>query len=1164
MDIQICDSTHHFSFNEFISELAHFGAREAPDPFSAVTTKFQAPGVIKFGRENQHFLSTQNCLRLSITVVRARMRITIIVDNHHVSALSRRTSVCSKLTTKTNSLFSPGPGKTAASSRAPQMAGTWTVANGEDHQSNSSCGHGAPRDGGITCRKPIHTRYRNKYHPSRPSTLMSTPPRPQWTPAEDKALKLEAMRSAGCPDTPQLKAWLDHYRPPPTQPTQRFAALVARVTARKHSVKKIDSGEPDLPERKTDFHERKFAALVARVAARKQRVDNVVALRTRAIKSSEHVWPPPRCHRRHKENIRHREIMREEEEARRAAELARERAAREERVALLMRLREAGNGTSSKWGDQIKMWRGKSSPQKHSRVLWSILPAAMNAPTLPTDVWLEIAKLCPLSTRLEIVQVNSTLWFHVVGLVYRNVFVGARAMKFVHTLATNSKLPGLVKVLEFEESAETAVDPGEWALVLPAMKRLGWLMVCSTVPCPPNIVPSITFRLWAFGSYSSIIGSWIDLIASQSGLRELLFWSEYYGPTPGADKLPLLRSIRGRPADVARFAHAHPLLDIWFFVPPFGPGQSLKRADLDRFASSDTRLVTVRMRPSQFMTLFRAAPRVLTSLSHIVLEEELAWSDFTDGSVLASLFATLDDRFPSLRSVCLAFYSFAFNCTRTRRLLNRADGAYFARLLVPLHRAPLLNALRIFAADGCASYDNWGTPNEVVSYEDRKVGPEELTDIGPVAFEVEYTFILTSILETESGTKCTGANIPRGIILYQTAPMSRLHMASPNFVAGRAEAPETSAVCSRCTQSNPTYQCQNCRDILCRACIIRTDAHLLHQLQRVFAWQLGQRLRLMHGPDASCPTCILQPGFRVFSVSGMVEIDVEFCGCDQAPSRSLQLLAARLIPLQRGSPTSAAELGLIALLQGGRYLAPRPAVKAPEPPKIRNRRSVPCPQEIAKENKTYFNPVAEAQWQSWMAELPAIVREWAESSKNKESSDDDGSVDESVAALEADRSDTLDAALQRRIAIDPRYQLHADGQQMEDISRREMERDREEALRRRRWAGEEMRRRVRAEREERANSWESAVAAAVGGMREPERRSWLDEQARQEGRYGAPWQVRIQQRRAGAREMGPGDDSWGRGASEGASGSWVDYSTLSARYVESTRRQAGWTEELVD
>ncbi|KAJ6518040.1 hypothetical protein C8R47DRAFT_1205121 [Mycena vitilis] len=130
---------------------------------------------------------------------------------------------------------------------------------------------------------------------------------------------------------------------------------------------------------------------------------------------------------------------------------------------------------------------------------------------------------------------------------------------------------------------------------------------------------------------------------------------------------------------------------------------------------------------------------------------------------------------------------------------------------------------------------------------------------------------------------------------------------SPNLIAGS-------------TSSEPPA------DILCRACAVRTDAHLFHQFQcriadsvsfqRVFAWQLGLRLRLLHGPEAPCPNRVVQTGFRVFSASGMVELDVEFCGCDQAPSRSLQLLAARLIPLQRGSPRSAAELGLIALLRG--------------------------------------------------------------------------------------------------------------------------------------------------------------------------------------------------------------------------------------------------------
>ncbi|KAJ6512096.1 hypothetical protein C8R47DRAFT_1064741 [Mycena vitilis] len=957
------------------------------------------------------------------------------------------------------------------------------------------------------------------------------------------------MHSKGRPATPQLKAWLDHYRPPPNPPTERYAALLARVAARKNSAKKAGPCAQDLPERKPEFHERKFAALVARVAARKQRVDNLVVLRARAIKSSERVWPPPPCHRRHKENIRHRELKREEEEARRAAEVARERAAREERVAVLMRLREAGAGRRP-----------------------------MNVPTLPTDIWRRIAKLCPLSTQLEIVQLNSYLWFHVVALVYRDVFVGARAMKFVHTLANNPKLPGLVKTLGFEESPETAVNATEWALVLPAMRSLGWLMVCSTVPCPCHVIPSITFRLWAFGSYSSVVGSWVDLIASQSGLTELLLWSDYYGSTPGVDKLPMLRSMRGRPADVARFANVHALDDIWFFIPPFGRGRSLKGPDLDLFAASKTRLVTVRMRPSQFMVLFRAAPQVLTSLCHIVLEEELAWSDFTenpdallDGSALALMFAALDDRFPTLRSVCLAFYSFAFNCTRTRRLLNRADGAYFARLLAPLHRAPVLNALRIFAADGCASYEDWGAKNQVVSYRDRKT--LELNHLSPLQL------VRGSKSRNPFGQPSTRVQTSHQASGNVEPASARIMASSPNFIPGSASS-EPPAICSRCAQSNPAYRCQDCQDVLCRVCAVRTDAHLSHQsecriadsnsFQRVFAWQLGLRLRLLHGPEAPCPNCVVHTGFRVFSVSGMVELDVEFCGCHQAPSRSLQLLAARhssylLYGASQFKPAfSMTPIAPPKPKKKRRSLAARPPTpRAPEPPRVRKRRSVPSPQEIAKEEDAYFNPVAEAQWQSAMAELPAAVLHWAESHSKEESSDDDGSSHSSLAAPEADGSETLDAALQRRIAIDPRYQ-------MEDIPGTEMAREQEERLRRRRWAAEEMRRRVRAERDARESGWESAVATAVAGMREPERRSWLDEQARQDGRYGAPWQVRMQQARL--REMGPGvrrdwgelhEDWWGsRAPSEGASGSWVDYSTVSARYVESTRRQAGWTEEL--
>ncbi|KAJ6468650.1 hypothetical protein C8R47DRAFT_1223225 [Mycena vitilis] len=97
------------------------------------------------------------------------------------------------------------------------------------------------------------------------------------------------------------------------------------------------------------------------------------------------------------------------------------------------------------------------------------------------------------------------------------------------------------------------------------------------------------------------------------------------------------------------------------------------------------------------------------------------------------------------------------------------------------------------------------------------------------------------------------------------------------------------------------------------------------EFERATARQLGLRLRLGHVNHGQCPHPVLQNNFRIFTVSGVVEIDVEWCGCNHAPSRSLQLVAACLTPSAIQEPRSAADYtfvrGLIQLL--GQHAARR-------------------------------------------------------------------------------------------------------------------------------------------------------------------------------------------------------------------------------------------------
>jgi hypothetical protein len=62
-------------------------------------------------------------------------------------------------------------------------------------------------------------------------------------------------------------------------------------------------------------------------------------------------------------------------------------------------------------------------------------------------------------------------------------------------------------------------------------------------------------------------------------------------------------------------------------------------SDLLKLAASPSRLSTVRISALDFLTVLEAAPALLTSLRHLVVDEDLSWSNFTveSGDNLVSL-----------------------------------------------------------------------------------------------------------------------------------------------------------------------------------------------------------------------------------------------------------------------------------------------------------------------------------------------------------------------------------------------------------------------------------------------------------------------------------------------------------------------------------------------
>lgn len=145
------------------------------------------------------------------------------------------------------------------------------------------------------------------------------------------------MRTPGNAFTPAVQNWLAHY-------AYDHPLLVRDPRARlAHDRKraKLDRKRAELAHiLARRVHERKRAALVARVVARRLRVDALVELRVRALKSSAHKWPRPPCHSNDKEQ--HQRLKVREEERRKATRDTTERAAADARVAALMQLRAAG------------------------------------------------------------------------------------------------------------------------------------------------------------------------------------------------------------------------------------------------------------------------------------------------------------------------------------------------------------------------------------------------------------------------------------------------------------------------------------------------------------------------------------------------------------------------------------------------------------------------------------------------------------------------------------------------------------------------------------------------------------------------------------------------------------------------------------------------------
>ncbi|KAJ7019536.1 hypothetical protein C8F04DRAFT_1276136 [Mycena alexandri] len=369
-------------------------------------------------------------------------------------------------------------------------------------------------------------------------------------------------------------------------------------------------------------------------------------------------------------------------------------------------------------------------------------------PGLTPDICWQIAKFTPDAALLDLLLLSKRVYPLILPLIYNYVDVGVHASDFVNSLANNKDLPPLVRGLEFAEaysdSTAPLVDATQWALVLPAMKNLKLLYITRGIDFSLDVLPRITFNLTTFGSRFAVIGAWATFVASQPSLDELKLNCDYYGDPPTLNQLPVLRAVKGRPADLARFARIHYLYDMWFYSGPPHGRHGIKAADLALFAVSPSRLWTIRLTASQFLLLMKHAPNMISTLRHIIFDEEVDWTEFTRESLavvrgpLATIAKTLNKYTPFLVSLLLAFSQNVTKRNPFYRPLLHADGEFFLNSFKAICPTPHFNTFRVYAADGTTTWKDWGSTKEEVSY--LPPPPER----GPIELERAYQSLFVS------------------------------------------------------------------------------------------------------------------------------------------------------------------------------------------------------------------------------------------------------------------------------------------------------------------------------------------------------------------------------------------------------------------------------------
>lgn len=273
------------------------------------------------------------------------------------------------------------------------------------------------------------------------------------------------------------------------------------------------------------------------------------------------------------------------------------------------------------------------------------------------------------------------------------------------------------------------------------MVNMWCLGIVPGIPLSRELMSTLPFRLTCFQAIGAVDSTWSDFVASQTGLSRLYFESDFLGQTPGPLELPNLVSVKGRPKDVARFAELHSLESLWV-VPGTLIMPALSLGDLSKFAASPSQLTTLRISSADFLLLLAAARDVVSLLVHLVLDEDLTWSNFTLGSdhslvrllstsflrtklisrtnyqvksTFAGVATALNGQFLHLRRLILVCAVSSYGHGE-QRPLQLDDAKCFAKILASNSGVWGLRTFQLHTRDGCANWTDWGLATEAVSY----------------------------------------------------------------------------------------------------------------------------------------------------------------------------------------------------------------------------------------------------------------------------------------------------------------------------------------------------------------------------------------------------------------------------------------------------------------